>query len=62
VLLRDEKLLVTGATAAIGFPMAPELAKDNEVWALARFSAPRQRDDLQSLGIRCVQKTSLRRS
>jgi len=38
-VLSDRKILVTGLTGQIGFPMARFLAADNEVWGLARFSA-----------------------
>src|SRR3954452_17821492 len=31
-----------------------ELAKDNEVYAAARFSDPTARDDLESAGVKCV--------
>jgi nucleoside-diphosphate-sugar epimerase len=37
-MLSGEKILVTGAAGGIGFPLAEYLAKENEVWALARFS------------------------
>jgi UDP-glucuronate 4-epimerase len=42
--MQDRRLLVTGATGQIAFPLAQELAKDNEVWGLARFSDPSKRE------------------
>jgi nucleoside-diphosphate-sugar epimerase len=36
-MLTDEKILVTGATGLLGLPVAEFLARDNEVWGLARF-------------------------
>jgi UDP-glucuronate 4-epimerase len=42
--MRDRRVLVTGATGQIAFPLAKELAKDNEVWGLARFSDPSKRE------------------
>jgi nucleoside-diphosphate-sugar epimerase len=42
--MRDRRILVTGATGQIAFPLAKELAKDNEVWGIARFSDPTKRE------------------
>lgn len=42
--MQDRRLLVTGATGQIAFPLAKELAKNNEVWGLARFSDPSKRE------------------
>jgi len=53
-VLQGSKVLVTGAGGRVAFPIARELAKDNEVWALARFSRPRDRERLEALGVRCV--------
>ncbi len=38
-MLSGEKILITGASGAVGFPIATELARHNEVWAIARFGA-----------------------
>lgn len=38
-MLTDEKILITGASGAVGLPIATRLAQDNEVWAIARFGA-----------------------
>ncbi|MFC7446528.1 NAD-dependent epimerase/dehydratase family protein [Rhodococcus daqingensis] len=46
-MLNGEKILVTGVTGQIAFPIASMLAADNEVWGLARFSRP---DDRQRVG------------
>jgi nucleoside-diphosphate-sugar epimerase len=61
-MLTGEKILMTGASGVVGLPIATELAKQNEVWAVARFgegqpaasamnasSAPREA--LEALGI-----------
>jgi nucleoside-diphosphate-sugar epimerase len=32
-MLRDTKVLMTGATGMVGRPIAMELARTNEVWA-----------------------------
>lgn len=61
-MLTGEKILMTGASGVVGLPIASELAKQNEVWAIARFgegsqaasamnasSAPREQ--LEAMGI-----------
>lgn len=50
--LRDAKILVTGPAGQIAFPMAQALARDNEVWGIARFSDPVQRQEVEAAGIR----------
>jgi UDP-glucuronate 4-epimerase len=51
----NEKILITGATGKIAFPIARALAKRNEVWGAARFSKPGDRDKLTAAGIRPLQ-------
>ena len=46
-MLSDRRILVTGLTGQIGHPIARFLARDNEVWGVARFSAEGSRDRLQ---------------
>ena len=53
-MLKGEKIVVTGATGQVGFPVAVALAKDNEVVAPARFSDPKARERLETAGVRCV--------
>ena len=50
--LKNEKILITGPTGQIAFPVAVELAKDNEVWGIARFKDESKRQRLESLGIK----------
>ena len=50
-MLRNEKILITGATGKIAFPIARELAKNNEVWGAARFSKEGDREKLEAAGI-----------
>lgn len=50
-MLRDEKILITGAAGQIAFPMAELLAADNEVWGLARFSGPDSRARVETAGV-----------
>jgi len=51
-LLHGEKILVTGATGKIAFPIARALAAHNEVWGAARLRDPAQRDRLATAGVR----------
>lgn len=45
-MLNGEKILITGATGKIAFPIARKLAQHNEVWGLARL---RDQDDRERL-------------
>jgi nucleoside-diphosphate-sugar epimerase len=51
-VIENQKILVTGATGKIAFPIARMLAKNNEVWGAARFSKETDRNKLTSAGIR----------
>jgi len=51
-VLKNEKILITGPTGQIAFPMAVELAKDNEVWGIARFKDQSKRERLEALKIK----------
>jgi UDP-glucuronate 4-epimerase len=53
-MFQGEKVLITGASGKIGFPIARALAKDNEVWGLARLRDRAQRERLESVGVRPV--------
>src|SRR6476620_9316346 len=44
-LLDGEKILVTGVTGKIAFPIARTLAAANEVWGVARLRDPRDSDN-----------------
>ena len=39
-MFEGEKVLITGASGKIAFPIASALAKDNEVWGVARLGIP----------------------
>lgn len=43
-------MLVTGASGLVALPVAVELARSNEVFAVARFSDPRQKQMLEAAG------------
>jgi len=51
-MLDGQKILVTGATGKIAFPIARALAQCNEVWGAARLRNPDDRDKLVAAGIR----------
>jgi UDP-glucuronate 4-epimerase len=51
-LLDGEKILITGATGKIAFPIARALATRNEVWGVARLRHPAGHAKLVSAGIR----------
>ncbi|MGE0878869.1 MAG: NAD-dependent epimerase/dehydratase family protein, partial [Acidimicrobiia bacterium] len=50
-MLRDEKILITGAAGQIAFPITEMLAADNEVWGIARFGDPATRAKVDALGV-----------
>ena len=53
-MLKDEKILITGPAGQVAFPLARELAKNNEVVGLARFSNPEDRDKGEAIGVKTV--------
>src|SRR4029078_9934745 len=52
--LSGEKILITGATGQVANPVAKALARDNEVWAAARFGKAEARRDLEAAGVHCA--------
>jgi len=50
----DRKILVTGPSGQIGLPLVRHLARDNEVWGVARFGDPDTRRRLEELGVRTL--------
>jgi nucleoside-diphosphate-sugar epimerase len=48
------KILVTGATGQVGFPVAMALSRDNHVWAVSRFTDRDKRASLEAAGATCV--------
>jgi len=52
--MQNEKILITGVTGKIAFPIARALAPDNEVWGLARLGNPGDSERLAGAGIRPV--------
>jgi len=54
-VLDGQKILITGASGKIAFPIARRLAERNEVWGVARFTEPSARDRLAGVGVRPVE-------
>jgi nucleoside-diphosphate-sugar epimerase len=48
------KILITGPAGQVAFPLARALAREHEVWGLARFGRKRDRERLEAAGVRCV--------
>ncbi len=53
-MLDAEKVLITGATGKIGYPIARALAERNEVWGVARLNDPAAQEKLTASRIRPV--------
>lgn len=49
--LSGAKILVTGPAGQIAFPLASRLARDNEVWGIARFGDAKSRERVEKAGI-----------
>lgn len=54
VEMSGKRVLVTGASGVVAFPVAAELAKSNDVYAVARYSDPEQKRLLDSKGVRTI--------
>ena len=52
--LSGETIIITGATGQVANPIAKALARDNEVWAVARFGNADARRDLEDAGVHCA--------
>lgn len=52
--LSGKRVLVTGASGLVAFPVAAELAKSNDVYALARWSDAEQQRLMEASGARTV--------
>lgn len=52
--MSGRRVLVTGASGLVAFPVARELAKSNEVYAVARFSDPAQKRLLEAAGAHTI--------
>src|SRR5258706_258395 len=52
--LRGKRVLVTGASGIVALPVAAELAKNNDVYAVARYSDPKQKQMIEAAGARAI--------
>jgi nucleoside-diphosphate-sugar epimerase len=52
--MKDSRVLITGPTGQVGLPLATALARDNEVWGVARFKDAGAREQLEASGVQCV--------
>jgi nucleoside-diphosphate-sugar epimerase len=50
-MLSGQKILITGVTGMVATPLALHLARDNEVWGVARFTDPAARRPYEEAGI-----------
>lgn len=50
VELRNKRILVTGPAGQIAFPLVEALARDNELWGIARFGDPATRAKVDATG------------
>jgi nucleoside-diphosphate-sugar epimerase len=53
-VLDGEKILITGASGKVAFPIARELARRNEVWGVARLRNAADREKLTAVGVRAL--------
>jgi nucleoside-diphosphate-sugar epimerase len=53
-MLGGSKVLITGHTGQIAFPVAQYLASRCELWGLARYSAPGSREATEKMGVKPV--------
>ncbi|MDB5724523.1 MAG: NAD(P)-dependent oxidoreductase [Novosphingobium sp.] len=52
--LSGKRVLVTGASGIVALPVAVELAKNNEVFAVARYSDPAQKRKIEEAGAKAI--------
>lgn len=53
-MFSDKKILITGPAGQIAFPMARDMARDNEVWGIARFGDAESRAKVEAVGVRTL--------
>ena len=51
-MLKDRKILVTGPSGSIAFPLCRELARDNEVWGIGRLANAQERARVEAIGVK----------
>lgn len=50
-MLKDKKILVTGPSGSIAFPLCRALARDNEVWGAGRLADPAELARVEAIGV-----------
>ena len=53
-MFSDKKILITGPAGQIAFPMARDMAVDNEVWGIARFGDAESRAKVEAVGVKTL--------
>ena len=53
--MRGQRLLFVGGQGPVSAPVLRLLAPDNDVFAMARFSKPEARQELESSDVTCIQ-------
>ncbi|MCG8669013.1 MAG: NAD(P)-dependent oxidoreductase, partial [Pseudomonadales bacterium] len=53
-MLENQRILITGPTSQVAFPIARELAERNDVIGLARFADDASRARVERCGVRCI--------
>ncbi|MEH6743056.1 NAD-dependent epimerase/dehydratase family protein [Hyphomonas sp.] len=53
-MLKGKKILLTGLTGQVGGAFADQLAQDNDVWGLARYSSPGSRERAEQAGVKTI--------
>lgn len=52
-MLTEKRIVVAGATGQVALPVTQALAKENEVWAVARFTNAAAREAVEASGAHC---------
>jgi len=52
--MKDSRILVTGPSGQVALPLTTALARDNEVWGVARFKDAAAKERLEDAGVQCV--------
>ena len=51
--MEGKRILITGPTSTVGLPVTLDLAANNDVWGIARFSDAAARERLVAAGVTC---------
>jgi UDP-glucuronate 4-epimerase len=52
--IRNQKILLTGATGQLAYAVGKDLGAENSVHAIARFGSPGSRERLEEAGLECI--------